>query len=76
MQLSGFEPASRSRQIRAAGIHPTIWFLGGLLVLTLVSLHVLVHQRSNDFADLRYGGRDMIHPSHIRRQLDRCLLPA
>jgi hypothetical protein len=76
MQLSGFEPASRSRQSRAAGIRAAVWYLGGLVALTLVSLHVLVHQRSNDFADLRHGGRDMIHASHNWRQLDRCFVLA
>ena len=72
MQLSGSEPAYRARQSRAAGgIHPPIWALGGLVVLTFVSLHVLVHQRSNDFADLRHSSRDMIHDW---RRLDRCMM--
>ena len=73
MQLSSL--GSPNRHAKAAGLYATAPILGCLVVVTFVSLHVFVHQRSNNFADLRAGARDMIHPSHTGRQLDRCLLP-
>ena len=72
MQMSSL--GSPARQAKAAGLHATAPVLGCLVVLTLVSLHVFVHQRSNGFADLRTSARDMIHPSHNGRHLNRCLL--
>jgi len=71
MQLAG--AGSSARHAKAAGLYATAPALGCLVLVTFVSLHVIVHQRSNNFADLRTGARDLIHPSHHGRQIGRCL---
>ena len=71
MQLAGL--GSPARHAKAAGLYATAPALGCLVLVTFVSLHIFVHQRSNSFADLRTGARDLIHPSHHGRQSGRCL---